>query len=73
MLLIGFNRRGCFNRGRRGWSTRLSRADGLWIRIGCGQSVPGIVTFVGTVAFLPAMEAESFLDMYISLPLQGSV
>ena len=45
----------------------LGRAYSLRARVSSGWSVSDVVALVGTVAFLPATEAESFLDAPSSL------
>ena len=45
-----------------GMVTCFSRVDSLWMRVGHGQSIPRIVIFVGTVAFLPTIEERAFSD-----------
>ena len=59
---IGFDGRGGFRGRSHGRGLGFGGADGLGTRISSGWSASDIVTFVGTVAFLPAAEAKSFLD-----------
>ena len=59
---IGLNRRGGLWRGRRNWGLGFSGADSLGMRISSNWSTSGVVALVSVVAFLPAVEAESFLD-----------
>ena len=59
---IGFDGQGGFHGGSHGRGLGFSGADGLGARVSSGWSASGVVTFVGTVALLPAAEAKSFLD-----------
>ena len=64
---IGFDGRRGLGGGSRGRGLGLGRANGLGTRVSSGGGVSGVVTFVGTVALLPAAEAKSFLGASRSL------
>ena len=59
---VGVDGRRSFGIGSRGGGLGFCGADVLraWVRSGWGA--PGVVAFVGTVAFLPAEEAKPFFD-----------
>ena len=59
---VGFDGRGGLGRGSRGRGFGLSGANVLGMRVRSGRGTPGVVAFVGAVAFLPAAEAKSFFD-----------
>ena len=67
---IGLDRRGGLWWRRRYWGFGFCRAYSLGTRISSSWSASGIVALVGAMAFLPAAEAESFLDA--SRSLRGS-
>ena len=59
---ICFNGQGGFRGRSCGRGFGFGGADGLGTQVSSGWSASGVVTFVGTVALLPAAEAKSFLD-----------
>ena len=59
---VGFDGRSGFGGGSDSRGLGFSGANVLGARVGSGRDIPGVVAFVGTVAFLPAAEAKSFFD-----------
>ena len=59
---IGFDGRRGLGGGSLSRGFGFSGANVLWARVGSGRGVPGVVTLVSTVAFLPTAEAKSFFD-----------
>ena len=59
---IGFNGRGGLGRGSRGGGFGFRGANVLRARVRSGWGTSGVVTFIGAVALLPAVEAKSILD-----------
>ena len=59
---IGFDGRRGFGGGSQSRGFGFSGANILGARVGSGRGIPGVVTLVSTVAFLPAAEAKPFFD-----------
>ena len=59
---ISLDGRRDFSGGSCGRGLHFGGANGLGARVRSGWGISGVVAFVGTVALLPAAEAESFLD-----------
>ena len=59
---VSFDGRRGFGRGSHGRGLGFCGANVLRARVRYSWGTPGVVAFVGAVAFLPAAEAKSFLD-----------